>query len=92
MAVVKHLFVWRSLALANYGSGYIIVMAPSRLAAQDIARSEFETYLRERYSYLDVVDENDVRQLKEMRSKFEDDISREHTNILSGSYLIEGTE
>ena len=78
------MFVWRSIALANYAHGHIIVEAPGAPEARRKAITEYENYLA---AYYDWADEE---YLNEKRESFRRDLEGEYEELEVA--LITGSE
>ena len=78
------MFVWRSIALANYAHGHIIVEAPGAPEARRKAITEYENYLA---AYYDWADEE---YLNEKRESFRRDLEGEYEELEVA--LISGSE
>lgn len=78
------MFVWRSIALANYAHGHIIVEAPGAPEARRKAIVEYDRYLS---VYFDWADEE---YLNEKRESFRRDLEGEYEELEVA--LITGSE
>lgn len=78
------LFVWRSVALQNYGPGAIVVEAPGAPEARHKAIAEYENFLA---AYYDWADEE---YLNEKRESFRRDLEEEYEEL--EVVLIPGSE
>lgn len=82
-ATDMQMYLWRSRALRQYRTGHVIVMADSSRAARELARKEFQAWLREHRSWLfdqnGYVHPDEQDEVEELLGIFEMDIADEPT-------------
>lgn len=81
---------WRSDALKQYGSGWIIVSAPDVEFARELVREQAPTNFISQRDWLNLADPDDKAELKEHLELIDRDIAVEPT--VSAVLFINGSE